>query len=158
MTKQNIIRFLVSLALCQGAGFVGGVFTALAIKEWYAFLEKPSFSPPNWLFAPVWILLYTLMAISLFLVWQKGLEDKKTKTAFYLFLIHLVLNAVWSILFFGLKNPLFALLDIIILWTVIAVLIFQFFKIRKTAGLLLIPYWLWVSFATILNFFIWRLN
>jgi len=158
MSKKNIIRFIVSLILCQGAGIVGSIFTVSAIKEWYAFLKKPIFSPPNWLFGPAWITLYTLMAVSLFLIWKRGLDDKKTKIAFYLFLVHLFFNAIWSILFFGLKSPLLALADIVILWTVILVLIFKFSKINKTAGLLLIPYWLWVSFAAILNFFIWKLN
>jgi len=158
MSRGNVIRFIITLVLCQGAGIVGSIFAISGIEEWYVFLEKPFFSPPNWVFGPVWIILYALMAVSLFIVWQKGLENKKVKAAFYFFWVHLVFNTVWSILFFGLKNPLFALLDIIILWIMIVVLIFRFFKINKTAGCLLIPYWLWVSFATILNFFIWKLN
>ncbi|MDD5626166.1 MAG: tryptophan-rich sensory protein [Patescibacteria group bacterium] len=158
MNKRNVIRFLISLILCQGAGIVGSLFTVPAIKNWYVFLQKPSFSPPNWLFGPAWTILYLLMAISIFLIWKTGLADRKTKTVFRLFWIHLFFNAIWSILFFGLESPLLGLFDIIILWVMIGILTFQFFKIKKLAGILFIPYWLWVSFATILNFFVYKLN
>ena len=158
MNKRNIIRFLIYLIFCEGVGVIGSIFTVPAITNWYVFLQKPSFSPPNWLFGPAWTILYLLMAISIFLIWQAGLAERKTKTVFRLFWIHLFFNAIWSILFFGLESPLLGLFDIIILWVMIGILTFQFFKINKTAGILFIPYWLWVSFAAILNFFIYKLN
>ena len=105
MNKQNIIRLIVALILCQAAGIIGSVFTVSAIKDWYMFLEKPFFSPPNWLFGPVWLTLYTLMGVALYLIWRKKGQDKKRQWASRFFLIHLFFNALWSILFFGLKNP-----------------------------------------------------
>jgi benzodiazapine receptor len=149
---KNVIKFLVSIIVCQLAGGIGSIFTANSVGTWYADLIKPSFSPPNWLFAPVWILLYFLMGISLFLVWSKG------KRGLPIFFIQLVVNAFWSIAFFGLKSPLFGLIVIIILWVLILLTIIKFFKISKLAAWLLIPYIAWVTFATILNFSIWILN
>ena len=163
MNKKNVIKFLIYLVICQGAGIVGSIFTVPAIKNWYVFLQKPSFSPPNWLFGPAWTIFYFLMAVSIFLIWSSSAkatdgQSKKTKMVFRLFWIHLFFNAIWSILFFGLQSPLLGLFDIIILWVMIGILTFQFFKIKKLAGILFIPYWLWVSFATILNFFVYKLN
>jgi len=158
MNKKNVVKFLIYFGFCECAGAIGSIFTVSAIKNWYAFLEKPSFSPPSWLFGPMWTLLYLLMAISIFLISKNGLADKKTKIIFRLFWIHLFFNAIWSFLFFGLESPLLGLFDIIILWVMIGILTFQFFKIKKLAGILFIPYWLWVSFAAILNFFIYKLN
>ncbi len=149
---MNYKRLIISLVLPQLAGLAGSLFTAPAISTWYAFLEKPSFGPPNWIFGPVWVLLYILMGISVYLIWQK---DRK---AVYLFWIHLFFNATWSIVFFGLKNPGLAFLNIIIIWIFIIVLIIKFWKIRKLSSVLLIPYLLWVSFASLLNYFIWQLN
>ncbi len=138
--------------VCEAVGIAGGLFTAPAISSgWYASLEKPFFSPPSWLFGPAWILLYALMGIALYLVWAN-------KPVRILFFIHLVFNGIWSIIFFGLKNPFYAFLDIIILWILILVLIFKFFKIRKAAGYLFLPYLLWVSFAAVLNYYLWILN
>jgi tryptophan-rich sensory protein len=156
--KQKITRFIVSFILCQSAGLVGTFFTVGAIQNWYVFLNKPTFSPPNWLFGPVWTILYTLMAVALFLVWQTGSVNRLTKTAFWIFIVHLVVNALWSILFFGLKSPAWALVDIGLLWIMIVISMFLFYKIRKITFWLLLPYLLWVSFATLLNFYIWKLN
>ncbi len=159
MKKQkNIIYFIVAFILCQGTGIIGSVFTISAIPDWYAGLTKPSFSPPNWLFGPVWLTLYTLMGIALYLIWQKKGQDKKRQLVSRLFLVHLFFNALWSILFFGLKNPLLGLLDITVLWLMIVILTVKFWQTERAAGLLLVPYLLWVSFASLLNFFIWRLN
>jgi benzodiazapine receptor len=151
-------KLIFSIALCQGAGLLGSAFTAPAITSWYALLNKPSFAPPNSLFAPVWVVLYTLMGISLYLVWQKGVEKGQVKDAMILFGIHLLVNASWSIIFFGLKNVTWALLEISFLLGVIIAVITKFYKINKTAGLLLVPYLLWVAFATVLNYSIWLLN
>ncbi len=155
MKKTNYLLLIFSIILCELAGVIGSIFTFSAIPTWYAFLVKPSFSPPNYLFGPVRIILYLLIGISLYLIWKKG---KKALGLVKLFLIHLVFNSVWSIIFFGLKNPGLAFAEILILWGIILVLAFKFYKVNKIAAYLLIPYQLWVSFATILNLSIWLLN
>lgn len=148
---KDIPKLLLSIGLCLGAGVLGSFFTFSAIPTWYVTLNKPFFSPPNWIFAPVWTTLYILMGISLYLVWTK----RKVPTIFW---IQLILNALWSILFFGMKNPLLALIDIIALWISIFLTIKSFYKTNKLAGNLLIPYLIWVSFASILNLSILLLN
>jgi len=158
MSLKDILRLIASIIICQLAGFIGSLFTTPAIPTWYKTLTKPSFTPPNSLFSPVWITLFLLMGISLFLVWQKNLQDRKVKIALVFFAIQLVLNILWSILFFGLKSPLLAFIEIIILWFVILLTILKFIKVSKPAGLLLLPYILWISFAAFLNFFLWNLN
>jgi tryptophan-rich sensory protein len=140
------------------AGIIGSIFTTPAIPTWYANINKPTFRPPNWVFAPVWTTLFLLMGIALFLIWKKGLKRKDVKIAFSVFTFHLLLNTLWSILFFGLKSPFAAFIEIIFLWIAILISIILFFRISKIAAYLLIPYILWVSFASVLNFAIWRLN
>lgn len=142
---------LFSVGLCLGAGIIGSFFTVSAIPNWYATLNKPSFSPPNWIFGPVWTVLYIMMGVSLYLIWAK----KKIPAVFW---VQLILNALWSVIFFGLKNPLLAMVNILALWIAIVLTIKSFYKINKLAGNLLIPYILWVSFATFLNYNIWILN
>ena len=153
---SGIIKLIISITFCLAAGVLGSVFTTPAIPTWYATLIKPSFAPPNWVFFPVWTTLFIMMGISLFLVWQK--EDLKVKNALYIFGIQLILNVLWSAAFFGLRSPLAGLIEICILWILILLTIMKFMKISRTAGLLLIPYIFWVSFAAVINFFIWRLN
>jgi len=155
---SKILKLVVSILICQGVGVIGAFFTSPAISSWYVTLQKPSFNPPNWIFAPVWILLFLLMGISLYLVWEKGLESKKVKTAIFIFAVQLILNTLWSILFFGLQSPLYAFIEIIILWLAILMTIISFYKISKPAAYFLLPYILWVSFAAILNFSIMILN
>lgn len=155
---KRIFNLILAILICQGAGLIGSIFTISAIPSWYAGLEKPSFSPPNWLFAPVWFLLYTLMGIAAYLIWDRGVGKKEVKTALTLFAVQLVLNSLWSVIFFGLRLPQYAFLEIVALWVFILLTILSFYKISKTAGLLLLPYILWVSFAAILNLFIVRLN
>jgi benzodiazapine receptor len=157
-TQVVILKLLISLIVCQSAGFIGSIFISPAIPTWYVTLNKPPFTPPNWLFSPVWIFLFVLMGISAFLVWSKGLDDKRVKTALSIFAVQLILNILWSAVFFGFRSPLAGLIEIVILWIAIWLTILNFFKVSKTAGLLLMPYILWVSFAAVLNFFIWRLN
>jgi tryptophan-rich sensory protein len=140
------------------AGFVGSFFTSPVISTWYATLAKPSFNPPGWIFGPVWITLYLLMGVSVYLIWQELDKNKKAKTALWLFWVHLLFNSVWSILFFGLQSPAWAFVDIIILLVMILTLVVLFFRINRWAAWLLVPYLLWVSFATVLNYFIWMLN
>ncbi len=155
---MNYKRLIISLALPQLAGLIGSLFTAPAIATWYAGLSKPGFSPPNWLFGPTWVTLYLLMGISVYLIWQKVGKIQEARKAVRLFWIHLVFNAIWSPIFFGLKNPGLALVNIIIIWLLIIVLMTKFWKINKWSTHLLIPYLFWVSLASVLNYFIWYLN
>jgi len=158
MGARNIVKLVVSIIACQAAGVIGSVFTTPAIPNWYAALEKPFFTPPSWLFAPAWITLYLLMAIAAFLIWRKGLGEEGVKTALVIFLVQLVLNALWSLVFFGLQSPLYGMVVILLLWVAILLTIIKFFKLSAAAGALLLPYILWVSFASILNISIWVLN
>ena len=157
MFKKSILPLLISILIVFSFGFIGSFFTTSSITNWYAFINKPLFSPPNWIFAPVWTLLYILMGISAFLIWKKR-DNLKTKQALIFYGIQLILNALWSIIFFGMHNPGLAFLEIIILWLFILITLIKFYKINKTAGILFIPYLLWVSFASILNYAIWMLN
>jgi benzodiazapine receptor len=154
----EILKLVMSIVICQLAGVIGSIFTTPAIPTWYASLEKPSFTPPNWVFSPVWIALFVLMGIAAFLVWNKGLSDKEVKIALSIFVAQLILNVLWSAMFFGLRSPLAGFIEIVILWIVILLTILYFLKVSKMAGILLVPYILWVSFAAVLNFSIWRLN
>ncbi|MFH1565412.1 MAG: TspO/MBR family protein [bacterium] len=155
---MNYKRLAISLALPQLAGAIGSLFTTSAIPNWYANLNKPSFNPPNWIFGPVWITLYILMGISVYLVWQEVEKNKKSKNAVMLFWIHLIFNASWSIIFFGLQNLALAFINIIIILAFIIILMIKFWKINKYSAYLLAPCLLWVSFAALLNYFIWYLN
>jgi len=148
---QDIIKLVVSIIACQLAGLIGSVFTTPAIPTWYAALQKPAFTPPNWLFAPAWLTLYLLMAIAAFLIWRRGLAQKEVKTALLIFAIQLILNALWSVAFFGLKSPLAGIIVIALLWVAILLTILRFFRLSAAAGALLLPYILWVSFAAALN-------
>ena len=154
----EILKLVISIIICESAGFIGSLFTTPAIPSWYATLVKPSFTPPNGVFAPVWTTLFLLMGISAFLVWRKGIENPRVNLALRLFIIQLILNSLWSVLFFGLRSPLLGFIEIMLLWTFILLTILYFFKVSKVAGILLLPYILWVSFAAVLNFSIWRLN
>jgi benzodiazapine receptor len=158
MKITNILKLVASIILCQLAGLIGSLATVPSIPTWYESLKKPSFNPPNWIFGPVWTGLYTLMGISLFMVWQKRADHPQVKTALFFFFIQLILNALWSVAFFGLRSPLLGLIDIVLLWIAILLTIKSFFGISKTAALLLLPYILWVSFAVLLNFSLWILN
>ena len=154
---KNILYFILSLLIVFLVAFVGSSFTTKSIVNWYRFLKKPSFAPPNWLFAPAWSLLYLLMAIAAFLIWQqRGAFVVKTALIFYL--IQLILNALWSIIFFGWRKPGLAFFEIIFLWIFILLTLIKFYQVNKTAGLLLLPYLLWVTFASVLNLSIWLLN
>lgn len=158
MKIKKILQAIGFVLICQLAGGIGAVFTTSAIPTWYATLNKPSFSPPNWLFGPAWVTLYTLMGIGVFLIWEQIKKNKEAKFGVGLFFVHLLLNAAWSPIFFGLKNLFCALVVIIMIWAMIVWLISVWAKIDKRAAYLLVPYLLWVSFATALNFFIWKLN
>jgi len=152
-------KIAVVVVTCLAIGYLSGVVTRDAIAEWFVFIEKPIFNPPNWVFQPVWTALYIAMGVAAGLVWDK-IDEKpsEVKNALVFFAIQLGLNALWSLLFFGLRNPLIALIEIVLLWLMIYETFIKFSKINKFAGYLFIPYLLWVSFATVLNASIWWLN
>ncbi len=158
MSTGDIIKLVVSIAACEGAGGIGAIFTTNAIPTWYAGLSKPAFTPPNAAFGPVWITLYLLMGIAVFFIWREGLHGGLTRAAFGLFWGQLVLNILWSVVFFGLKSPLGGVVVILVLWAAILASIILFFRVSAVAGSLMIPYIVWVSIAANLNIWIWRLN
>ncbi len=158
MKLKDLVKFIFCFVLCHAAGIVGSIYTISAIPEWYEYLQKPSFCPPNWVFGPTWGILFTLMAIAAYLVWNKGLEEAAVRKGLILFLIQLALNSLWSFLFFGLRSPLYGFIEILLLWTIILITIVQFLKISKPAAILMAPYLLWVSFAAGLNLSILILN
>jgi len=145
------------LAACFSAALIGGVSTSSSVTTWYPTVAKPSWTPPPWIFGPVWTALYVMMAIAAWLVWRKLGWNGGAKVL-GLFVFQLIANAAWSVFFFGMRSPIAGLLDIVVLWMAIGLTTVLFFRISRLAGSLMIPYWLWVSFATALNFAIWRLN
>ena len=155
---SNAYKLVISLVVCQLIGLIGSVYTMNAIPTWYAALEKPAFTPPNWLFAPAWITLYVLMGIAAFLVWRNGWDKPKVRVALVFFGVQLVLNALWSVVFFGLESPLFGVVVIVMLWVAILITMLRFKGISMAGVWLLLPYLLWVTFASVLNIAIWMLN
>lgn len=155
---SNFLKLVFSILICQLAGITGALFTAGSVSGWYAALIKPSFNPPDSVFAPVWTVLYLLMGISMFLIWKEGLKNKEVRNTFILFIIQLVFNALWTVIFFGAQSLTGGFIIILILWALILICIFRFLRISKAAGLLLIPYILWVTFAAVLNYFLMILN
>jgi benzodiazapine receptor len=155
---MNWPKLLACVVVCQLAGVIGAVFTRSAIPSWYVHLKKPSFTPPNWLFGPAWISLYLLMAVAAYLVWQKGWQTAGVRGALMVFLVQLLLNVLWSPAFFGWQSPLAGMIVIILLWLAIIITIIAFSRISPPAALLLLPYILWVSYASALNISIYFLN
>ncbi|KQB38139.1 Benzodiazepine receptor TspO [Flavobacterium daejeonense] len=156
---NKITKILIVVVTCLAVGYFSGIVTRSAISDWYPTLVKPVFNPPNWVFAPVWTLLYIMMGVAAGLVWNRiDFEKEIVKKALIVFAIQLGLNALWSYLFFGLHNPMLAGLEIILLWLMIYETYLQFSKINKISGYLFIPYLAWVSFAAVLNASIWWLN
>lgn len=156
---NKYIKILIFVLTCVAIGYLSGQVTQSSIKTWYPDLVKPSFNPPNWIFAPVWGLLYIMMGIAAGLVWSRiDFEREAVRKALIFFVIQLALNSLWSFLFFGLKNPMLAGIEIVLLWLMIYETYIKFGKIDKIAGYLFIPYILWVSFAAVLNASIWWFN
>ena len=156
--KKQLTYIAISVAICLTIGFLSSFATQSSVNDWYAGLNKPSFNPPNWIFAPVWTILYVMMGVAAGIVWAKGVYHIWVKTALYHFGIQLLFNALWSIIFFGFKNPFAALLVILTLLVMLIFTIKWFKVVSKTAAYLLLPYLLWVCFATALNYKIWELN
>lgn len=161
---KNFIKLVACVVVVEGAGVVGSIFTTPNISSWYDILIKPKLAPPNWLFAPVWTVLFAFMGIALYLVWQKRKvnfsvgSSKIWAWAVVLFFFQLLLNVLWSIIFFGFQNPAIAFLELLALWLAILATMVLFAKISFPAASLLLPYFLWVSFAGYLNYEIWQLN
>ncbi len=155
---KKTIGMFVSALICLFVGMIGSIFTLPSIATWYAMLKKPFFVPPNWLFGPVWTLLYILMGISAYLVWEKGLMKKEVRLGLYFFAAQLVLNLLWSVIFFGFHVPLIAFAEIVLLWASIAMTILIFWEVSVIAAYLMAPYILWVTFAAALNFSIMLIN
>ena len=184
MKKNNLSKFLASIIICELAGVVGSFFTMPAIEGWYASLNKPSFNPPNWIFGPVWTLIFTLMGVALYIVWKKKfkVEPSSAKASAWqrkawnpvsqklmsgswqkmnvilIFSLQLFLNILWSVIFFGFHQTGLAFFELLMLWVSIIYTIINFYRISKASAYLLLPYLLWVSFAAILNLSIWIIN
>ncbi len=170
--KHSLLALVVALAIPFAAAAIGAQATNDSVNTWYKTLRKPAWNPPSWVFGPVWTLLYTMMGVASWLVWRSGNQPtlgngtdlastdqpKIVRRALALYGVHLVLNTLWSILFFGQRNIKWALVEIIVLWSMIVATLASFYRIKRTAGLLLVPYLLWCSFAAVLNATIWRMN
>ncbi len=157
MGSRDGIKLVISIFVCLVAGLIGSIFTISSIPVWYATLNKPFFSPPNWLFAPAWTILYILMGIALFYVW-KAPKVKKTNEGLMLFGAQLLFNVIWSIVFFGFRSIVGGVLSIVVLLILILMTTVQFYRIDKRAAYLMVPYLLWVCFATMLNIAVYFLN
>jgi translocator protein len=155
---KEIPKLILSILIVFVAGSIGTLATTSELTTWYAALTKPSWTPPNWAFGPIWSTLYVLMGIALFLVWKKGLDRKDVKFAIFIFAVQLFLNILWSLVFFGMHSIFGGLILILILWIAIFANIIAFYVISKPAGLLLIPYLIWVSIASYLNYTVYLLN
>jgi tryptophan-rich sensory protein len=154
---MNIISFLTSIIIATSAGMIGSIFTAQSVDTWYVTLAKPMFNPPSWVFAPVWTLLYIMMGVAAYLIWRNRTVTG-AREALGLYGVQLVFNAGWSMVFFGLRDPSVAFVVIIMLLVLIMATSMRFWRINTWAGALLLPYILWVSFASYLNYMIWQLN
>jgi len=155
---NNTTKLIISILIPVVVGASSSFFTAAGVNDWYLTIQKPSFNPPNWIFAPVWTALYILMGVGLFYVWKQPIGTAYRLVAINIFIIQLILNFFWSFLFFKAQQPGYALAEIALLWLSILLMIIYFAKIKPVAGYLQIPYLCWVSFATILNYSIWQLN
>ncbi len=155
---SSIWKLIIAILICEAIGFTSGLIGSAAMNSWFDKLQKPSWNPPAYLFAPVWTLLYALMGIAIWLIWKNETPEANKRSAYFAFALQLFLNFWWSIIFFKLQSPFFALIEILLMLLAILLTIFHFSKISKTAGWLLVPYVLWVSFASVLNYTIWSLN
>ena len=155
---NDAAKFIIAVAAPIVIGGLSGFATARGVSTWYPTLVKPSFNPPAWVFGPVWTALYFMMGVAAFIVWRQGIGADGVRVALVVFVVQLALNGLWSILFFGMQSPGWALVEIVVLWLAIGVTIRLFWVVVPTAGALLLPYMAWVSFATVLNASLWWLN
>jgi translocator protein len=158
MTIKLLVELIVSVIACVALGELGAFFTIPKIGTWYSELKKPRFTPPNSIFPPIWIVLYVLMGIAVFFLWKEGLDQGNVRLAFWMFWGQFALNILWSAVFFGRKSLSGGLAVILLLWSAILVTIITSFRVSALAGVLLIPYIIWVTIAANLNFQVWKLN
>jgi len=158
ITHQSYPKLIAAIMFSLIVGSLGSLVTTTGPGSWYTSLEKPFFAPPNWVFAPVWITLFILMGIALYLVWQCGTDNRDVQIALGIFGVQFILNVIWSFLFFGLQSPLLGLIDIILLWIMIAATIGAFYRVKKSAAYLLLPYIAWVTLAAALNGAVFFMN
>jgi tryptophan-rich sensory protein len=154
----NVVKLTIALAIPLAVAALSGLATSRGVDDWYPTLVKPWFNPPSWVFGPVWTVLYVMMGVAAFVVWKRGFDTAGVKLALAVFVLQLALNGLWSILFFGIRAPGWALAEIAALWLAIGGTILVFRRVEPVAGWLLLPYWAWVSFAAILNASLWWLN
>jgi tryptophan-rich sensory protein len=163
---RHAAALVISVLACSGAAAVGAIATSQSVMTWYRTLERPTWSPPDWLFGPVWTLLYAMMAVAAFLVWRRGfgvpgqIPDVRpaVRIALVVFAVQLALNALWSWLFFAMRSPLAGLIEIVVLWIAIAATIALFWPLSRIAAGMMVPYLAWVTFATALNGTLWWMN
>jgi tryptophan-rich sensory protein len=158
MGFMEIIKLVVSIVICQAVGVASAIFSSAGVNGWYGKIIKPAFTPPAWVFGPVWTVMYLLMGISLFLILRRDMGGQKEQIAVAVFGVQLILNFLWTVIFFGMRQPLAAFIEILLLWAAILTTMIFFYKFSKTAAFLLLPYLLWVSFAAVLNAAIVKLN
>lgn len=152
------LKLLISIFIPMAVGGLSGLATSRGVQDWYPTLVKPPFNPPSWVFGPVWTVLYLSMGVAAFLVWQRGLNNAPVRLALAFFLGQLALNGLWSVLFFGMQSPGLAFIEIVVLWAAIGITVVLFWRVVPVAGVILLPYEVWVSFAAVLNGSIWILN
>lgn len=157
-TSGRIFRLVVALIVPLIVGAIGGLATSSSLTDWYPTLQKPAWTPPNWVFGPVWTALYLMMGFAAWRVWMVGLLNRPVRLALILFGVQLALNLGWSLLFFGLQRPLLGLVDIVVLDVVLTITLIAFLRVDRLAGFLLAPYLMWSWFATALNSSLWWLN
>ena len=155
---REIPKWIVSIIIVYIAGAIGTLFTLKEITTWYVYLAKPEWAPPNWIVGPIWSTLYIFIGSALFLIWRKGLGRKDVQVALVVFAVQLIINVVWSLVFFGSHSIFGGLIMVILLWIAIVINIFVFYRISKSAGLLLIPYLVWVTIAAYLQYNLFVLN
>jgi tryptophan-rich sensory protein len=155
---RNAVQLILAITLPLAVGGLSGFATARGVETWYPTLVKPPFNPPAWVFGPTWTVLYILMGVALFLVWRQGLDTQGVRLALIIFGVQLMLNALWSIIFFRMQSPGWAFAEILVLWIAIIATLWAFWRVLPAAGWLLVPYLAWVSFAAVLNGSIWILN
>jgi translocator protein len=156
--RLSVPKLLLSILVCEAVGVIGSLFTLGSISTWYASIQKPWFTPPNWVFGPVWITLFLLMGISLYLIWSSSKRNSTRKAALIFFVVQLALNLLWTILFFGQQFYFLGFAEILVLWGAIALTIATSLRVSKIAGYVLVPYISWVTIATLLNYYVWILN
>ena len=156
--RKGILAAAISIGLALAVAAIGGLATSSSVGSWYVTLNKPSFNPPSAVFGPVWTALYILMALAAWRVWRSPAAEDKLRPALILYGVQLALNLAWSLIFFGLRRPDLAMIEIAVLLAAIVATTAAFARIDRPAAWMMAPYIAWVSFASVLNFAIWRLN